>query len=263
MANQPPPEAQPKAEDQSTPQEQPKPQEQSKPQAQAKPEGPKAEGPKAEGPKAPVPAKPQGQPAAQGQARPGGAARAGGAAAAAEQPKPKKKMTRREALNFAWLASLGFLTLNMAGLTYLFAMPRFREGEFGGVITIGPVSQLPAVGSAPVNMPKVKMWLSNTDTGVIAIYKVCTHLGCLYNWVNQENKFICPCHGSQYTTKGQYIQGPAPRSLDRFLLQIVDPNNGNVLAQSNAAGDPVPVPNNPDALVKVNTGSRIQGKSHG
>ena len=49
----------------------------------------------------------------------------------------QKKVNRREFLNFAWLASLGFLTLNMAGLTYLFAMPRFKEGEFGGVVTIG------------------------------------------------------------------------------------------------------------------------------
>jgi hypothetical protein len=32
---------------------------------------------------------------------------------------PKKKMNRREFLNFAWLASLGFLTVNVAGITYL------------------------------------------------------------------------------------------------------------------------------------------------
>ena len=74
-------------------------------------------------------------------------------AAAAATPE-KKGMNRREFLNFAWLASLGFLTVNMAGMTYLFAMPRFKEGEFGGCITVGTVSDLPEAGSAPVKYPQ-------------------------------------------------------------------------------------------------------------
>jgi cytochrome b6-f complex iron-sulfur subunit len=179
------------------------------------------------------------------------------------QPKEKKAINRREFLNFAWLVSLGFLSVNLAGVTYLFAMPRFKEGEFGGVITIGKISDLPAKGSSPVNMPKVKLWLSNTDDGVMAIYKVCTHLGCLYNWREQEGKFVCPCHGSQFTTKGDYIQGPAPRSLDRFVVEAVDPTSSNILAQTDAEGQPMPLPDNPDTVIRVDTGKKIRGKVHG
>ena len=175
----------------------------------------------------------------------------------------KKALNRREFLNFAWLASLGFLTVNMAGMTYLFSMPRFKEGEFGGKVTIGPVSELPASGSAPANHPSVKLWLSNTDQGVAALYKVCTHLGCLYNWREQEGKFVCPCHGSQFNTQGEYIQGPAPRSLDRFVVEVVDPTSGEVLAQTDANGGPLPLPNSPDAIVRVDTGKRIPGKPRG
>ncbi len=174
----------------------------------------------------------------------------------------KKKINRREFLNLAWLASLGFLLVDLGGMSYLFALPRFKEGEFGGVLTIGKVSDLPAVDSAPTNLPKVKLWISNSDQGLMALYKVCTHLGCLYNWNNQEGKFICPCHGSQFQLNGTYIQGPAPRSLDRFLVQVVDPNSGNVLAETKD-GNPVAVPDNPDAIVKVDTGKKFIGKSHG
>jgi cytochrome b6-f complex iron-sulfur subunit len=142
-------------------------------------------------------------------------------------------------------------------------MPRFKEGEFGGMFTVGPVSAMPEAGSAPVNYPKVKLWLSNTDQGALAIYKVCTHLGCLYNWVDQEAKFICPCHGSQFTPEGNYILGPAPRSLDRFVMQVVDPVSGEVLAQTDESGDPLPIPDNPDAIVRVDTGARIPGQPHG
>ena len=185
---------------------------------------------------------------------------------AKEAPKPqseeKQPLNRREFLNFARLASLGFLSVNMAGMTYLFAMPRFKAGEFGGVFTVGKVSELPQAGTAPENLPKVKMWVSNTDHGLIALYKVCTHLGCLYNWSSQEGKFICPCHGSQYQPDGTYIQGPAPRSLDRFVVQIVDPQSGQVLAETANEGLPLALPNNPDAIVKVDTGTRIKGKNH-
>ncbi len=171
-------------------------------------------------------------------------------------------MSRREFLNFAWLASLGYLTVSLGGATYLFAMPRFKPGEFGGVVTIGKVSALPQVTDPPTNMPKVKLWLSNTDKGVMALYKVCTHLGCLYNWNSQENKFICPCHGSQFQKDGTYIQGPANRSTDRFVVQIVSPD-GTVLTETDAnTGGPVPVPDDPEALVKVDTGHKILGAVH-
>lgn len=178
----------------------------------------------------------------------------------APQEGGRPPLNRREFLNFAWLASLGFLTLNIAGMTYLFSMPRFKEGEFGGVFTVGSVAELPPKGSSPLNFPKVKLWLSNTEQGVLALYKVCTHLGCLYNWVDQENKFICPCHGSQFTPAGEYLQGPAPRSLDRFVIQIVDPDSGRVLAETNPNGDPLPLPSNPNAIVRVDTGARLRGK---
>jgi cytochrome b6-f complex iron-sulfur subunit len=45
------------------------------------------------------------------------------------------------------------------------------------------------------------------------INAVCTHLGCVVPWNGSENKFICPCHGSQYDATGKVVRGPAPLSL--------------------------------------------------
>jgi cytochrome b6-f complex iron-sulfur subunit len=42
---------------------------------------------------------------------------------------------------------------------------------------------------------------------------VCTHLGCVVPWNTSENKFMCPCHGSQYNAEGKVVRGPAPLSL--------------------------------------------------
>lgn len=42
------------------------------------------------------------------------------------------------------------------------------------------------------------------------INAVCTHLGCVVPWNKAENKFMCPCHGSQYNNQGKVVRGPAP-----------------------------------------------------
>ncbi|MBO0351727.1 cytochrome b6-f complex iron-sulfur subunit [Phormidium pseudopriestleyi FRX01] len=49
-----------------------------------------------------------------------------------------------------------------------------------------------------------------TNYGINA---VCTHLGCVVPWNASENKFMCPCHGSQYNSEGTVVRGPAPLSL--------------------------------------------------
>lgn len=173
------------------------------------------------------------------------------------------RITRREFLNYAWLASLGVLLVNVGGIGFLFAMPRFKEGEFGGTFSLGQTSGLPPVDAPPVNNPKGKFWLTRTDQGVLALYKVCTHLGCLYAWRDQEGKFICPCHGSQFKYDGTYIRGPAPRSLDRFVVQVLSPD-GEVLAETDPeTGGPVEIPEEDDVIVQVDTGRKITGKRGG
>ncbi|NJL83504.1 MAG: cytochrome b6-f complex iron-sulfur subunit [Chloroflexaceae bacterium] len=55
-----------------------------------------------------------------------------------------------------------------------------------------------------------------TEERAIAEYglnAVCTHLGCVVPWNGSENKFMCPCHGSQYDSTGKVVRGPAPQSL--------------------------------------------------
>ncbi len=50
-------------------------------------------------------------------------------------------------------------------------------------------------------------------TTLYAIKPICTHLGCTVNWQPEKQRFICPCHGSQYDAVGRVVQGPARRAL--------------------------------------------------
>lgn len=173
----------------------------------------------------------------------------------------KPGLTRRELLNYAWLASLGIVTLQVAGVSIHFALPRFREGEFGGVFSVGLVSEIPAADEAPTNYPEGRFWLSTTPEGALALYKVCTHLDCLFNWDEQAGVFVCPCHGSTFARDGAYLSGPAPRSLDRFAVRVVSPQ-GEVLAETDPEGNPLPISEDEvgdDYTIQVDTGRKFLG----
>jgi cytochrome b6-f complex iron-sulfur subunit len=57
---------------------------------------------------------------------------------------------------------------------------------------------------------------------IYAIQTVCTHLGCTPNWLEGEQKFKCPCHGSGFYKDGINFEGPAPRPLERFAIRLAD-----------------------------------------
>ena len=63
-------------------------------------------------------------------------------------------------------------------------------------------------------------WLVNLsdENKLIAISTICTHLGCIPNWLQGDNKFKCPCHGSGYYITGVNFEGPTPRPLERFAI---------------------------------------------
>lgn len=199
------------------------------------------------------------------------------AAPAPTTPPGPAPMTRREFLYYIWGASLLLFGGQAATSLLWFAYPRFRAGTFGGKFDVD-ASQIPAPDSGPKAFAGGRFWLVNigeenkndprnngvqTMTGVKALYMVCVHLGCLYGWEPATNKFNCPCHGSQYTPSGHRIAGPATRNLDCFEIEALDAD-GVVIAtttklNNGAEASAIDVTN--AAVLKVNTGARIQGQA--
>ena len=221
----------------------------------------------------PTPAAPAEKPAApaKAQAEPAkGPAKAAKPVATAKPAPPAAEtdpnLTRREFLNYAWLASIAVFSVGTVGASLWFAFPNFKAGEFGGEFRIGQAGNvLPEVNAGPVPYTNGKFWLVNVDTevdgeprqGVLAIYKVCTHLGCLYEWIPMTGRFECPCHGSKFQLSGDYIAGPARRSLDRFVIKAVAPDG--TIKETDPEGQPLVVA--PDDQLIVDTGQRILGST--
>ena len=53
--------------------------------------------------------------------------------------------------------------------------------------------------------------------------------GCRVPWCPSSQWFECPCHGSKYNRVGEKQGGPAPRGLDRFVLEV---SGGNIIVDT-------------------------------
>jgi cytochrome b6-f complex iron-sulfur subunit len=205
---------------------------------------------------------------------------AAGKAGAAEPPKVQG-VTRREFLNYIWGASMALALAQTAGAIVWYILPVFKAGEFGGAYTLD-IGLVPPPDSGPAPFPALRFWLVNigdkgaqvhaagetaegkTQTGqegLIALYTVCTHLGCLYKWVDINNRFECPCHGSKYNLNGTYIEGPTPRNLDRMIMRFLDAGGKELAATDKATGAAVPMPPS-TAQIVIETGKIVRGFKH-
>lgn len=157
-------------------------------------------------------------------------------------------VSRRQFFNRAITATFGSF-LAAQGLYYLaFFWPKLTGG-FGADIEAGPVADLrsqvftSAGAVLPLFIPEARAYLvpapdqlsaqfegaSVATDGLMALYMRCVHLGCRVPWCAPSQGFECPCHGSRYNAVGEYFGGPAPRNLDRF---VVENRNGNMVIRT-------------------------------
>ena len=92
---------------------------------------------------------------------------------------------------------------------------------------IGPPSDYPPGTVSTKWKAERGIWVVNTDSYdgrnlVYALASICTHLGCTPNWLEGEQKYKCPCHGSGFYINGINFEGPAPRPLERVGIRLAE-----------------------------------------
>ena len=141
---------------------------------------------------------------------------------------PEKPVTRRDFLKIAWAFFGGLALLETAGVFIAYLQPRLTEGEFGSIINAGLVDDFPL--NSVTHISNGRFYIVRLgDGGVLAVYHRCTHLGCTVPWDANQNKFVCPCHSSEFDMPGAVKNPPAPRPLDLFTVSVQD---GNVLVDT-------------------------------
>lgn len=139
-----------------------------------------------------------------------------------------KNLTRREFVNKAALTigwtTFGAATITAAGPAFArFMMPNVLE-EPDPRINIGPIDKYAAMAPGEVNedFKPDGLWIIRLRDRVAALSTTCTHLGCIPNWLANDRKFKCPCHGSGFKPDGINFEGPAPRPLERHQMGEVE-----------------------------------------
>ena len=81
----------------------------------------------------------------------------------------------------------------------------------------------------PVRNTEGRFWLVKLESGeIIALSQRSTHLGCTVPWrpdfqfQGRKGWFRDPCGGSTWDIDGKITFGPAPRSMDRYRIEIRD-----------------------------------------
>jgi len=86
-----------------------------------------------------------------------------------------------------------------------------------------------------VSHPDIRVFVVRTIRGFFALSSVCTHLGCITRWNEQERTIFCPCHGSRFRSNGEVASGPAPRPLKHLAISLGQ--NGQLIVDTAVAAD--------------------------
>jgi cytochrome b6-f complex iron-sulfur subunit len=90
-------------------------------------------------------------------------------------------------------------------------------------VSVDAASPLATVGGAAfVQSSSGNFLVSRTaQETFVALTAICTHEQCNVTGF-QNSRYVCPCHGSQYTTSGAVVQGPATRALTQFATRFAN-----------------------------------------
>jgi menaquinol-cytochrome c reductase iron-sulfur subunit len=153
------------------------------------------------------------------------------------------KMLNRRSFYTAIIYGLGSAISAASALPsaiYLLGGPRAPKGD--DWIKAGELAQLQPGLPREITFERTRVdgwrkvrekaiaWVVRTDAhGVVAYSPQCTHLGCAYHWDEKQDRFICPCHASEFSIYGKVLAGPAARPLDRYDVRV---ENGKLLIGS-------------------------------
>ncbi|QDT00161.1 QcrA and Rieske domain-containing protein [Adhaeretor mobilis] len=119
--------------------------------------------------------------------------------------------------------AVGIVTAVWGGAVTAFMFPNVLR-ELPSKFKVGPPDAFPPGQVQTKFKAQYGVWVVNTEyrgkQELFALKSVCTHLGCTPSWLEAEQKFKCPCHGSGFYIDGINFEGPAPRPLERCAISV-------------------------------------------
>jgi cytochrome b6-f complex iron-sulfur subunit len=132
----------------------------------------------------------------------------------------KKSISRRRLIGYAWIGAAVIVVGELIGGTFAFLWPRKKQEKGEKIFIAGKVNDFKV--DEVIYFRKEKALVQRLEGGFLAFSTVCPHLRCVVNWNEMQKRFECPCHGAKFNRNGEVLEGPPPRPLDLYKLQIVE-----------------------------------------
>ena len=132
----------------------------------------------------------------------------------------KRGISRRKLIGYGWIAATAVIVGELIGGTLAYLWPKIKEKPGEKILIAGKVDDF-KVGKV-VLFRKEKVFINRMDKGFLAMSAICTHLACIVRWNDLKKVFECPCHGATFNAVGEVLEGPPPRPMDIYPIEIVE-----------------------------------------
>jgi nitrite reductase/ring-hydroxylating ferredoxin subunit len=131
-------------------------------------------------------------------------------------------LERRSAL--IWL-SRGFLALwapAAAGVVASFLKAPSTEHRPGErALRVGALSTIPVGDARFVHHGNEPIFVIRaSETQVVALSAICTHMRCVLKWDRETGTIKCPCHDGSFDRNGNPLGGPPKRALPQYGVEV-------------------------------------------
>ncbi|MEN9646897.1 MAG: hypothetical protein RL238_3566 [Actinomycetota bacterium] len=130
--------------------------------------------------------------------------------------------------------------VNVGKLDDIIASIRSNGGFFYSSSARSYLTQYPSEALPKAKgVPEYKTLIPGMESGVVALYQKCPHLGCRVPECKSSQWFECPCHGSQYNRVGEKKAGPAPRGMDHWPVDVTAAGDVIIDTSTPVTGAPI------------------------
>lgn len=134
--------------------------------------------------------------------------------------------SRRSMLRGLGVAAIGALLVDVGCQPQGSSLATASSSSCGGghCIDLGDATNrdLTAAGGAMLvdTASDTIMVIRISDTQVVALSAICTHAGCPMDYRASQQLLDCGCHGSQFSTDGRVVRGPANRPVRVYTATL-------------------------------------------
>lgn len=85
-----------------------------------------------------------------------------------------------------------------------------------------PLEEIPVDGRVERSQRGVHVEFRRDGDAVVAISLMCSHQLCRIEWIEDDRRYLCPCHDGLFDENGDVVYGPPKRPLRRLDVVVED-----------------------------------------